>query len=85
MNELARPFTISQQAISKHLAYLERARLIEKQRMGRERLCALKPGAMTRVTQWAQTYGRLWEQSFQRLDALLAGIEEKESRRGRKK
>lgn len=71
ISELARPFAVSQQAISKHVAYLERAQLIHKRRAGRQHLCALNPAALRTVAQWAETYRRLWEKNFQRLDALL--------------
>ena len=70
--ELAAPFSISQQAISKHLAYLENARLIERQRNGRQNFCALKPHTLREVADWAEGYRRVWETSFRRLDALLA-------------
>jgi len=70
--ELAAPFSISQQAISKHLAYLENARLIERQRDGRQNFCAIKPDTIREVSDWAEGYRRVWEASFQRLDALLA-------------
>ena len=70
--ELAEPFSISQQAISKHLAYLENARLIERQRDGRQNFCAIKPDTIREVSDWAEGYRRVWEASFQRLDALLA-------------
>lgn len=85
VNELARPFSISQQAVSKHLAYLERARLIEKQRRGRQQYCALRPGTIRSIAKWADRYRRFWEESFERLDALLDDIEEKEQRRGKSK
>jgi DNA-binding transcriptional ArsR family regulator len=70
--ELARPFSISQQAISKHLAYLETARLIERQRAGRQNFCALKPHTIREVADWAEGYRRFWRANFQRLDVLLA-------------
>ena len=70
--ELAAPFSISQQAISKHLAYLETARLIERQRDGRQNFCAIKPDTIREVADWAEGYRRIWETNFQRLDALLA-------------
>jgi DNA-binding transcriptional ArsR family regulator len=70
--ELAAPFSISQQAISKHLAYLENARLIERQRDGRQNFCAIKPDTIREVADWAEGYRRIWEANFQRLDSLLA-------------
>jgi DNA-binding transcriptional ArsR family regulator len=83
VNELAKPFDISQQAVSKHLAYLEKANLIEKQRRGREQLCSLRPGPIKKVAEWADRYRRFWDESFERLDSLLVTLVEKEHR-GRK-
>ncbi len=71
VSELGRPFAMSQQAISKHVAYLERAQLIQKRRAGRQHLCALNPDALRAVAQWAESYRRAWEENFERLDALL--------------
>jgi DNA-binding transcriptional ArsR family regulator len=71
VSELARPFAMSQQAISKHVAYLERAHLIHKRRAGRQHLCALNPHALRAVAQWAEGYRRVWEENFHRLDVLL--------------
>jgi hypothetical protein len=73
---LARPFSISQQAISKHLAYLETARLIERRWRGRENFCALRPEAIREVADWAEGYREFWEKSFQRLDGLLEDLKQ---------
>ena len=78
--ELAGPFRISQQAISKHLAYLENARLIERQRDGRQNFCALKPSTIREVAEWAEGYRRVWQANFQRLDALLAEMKSQKNR-----
>ncbi len=78
VNDLAEPFEISQQAISKHLAYLERAHLVKKQRRGREQVCTLKAGPIQAIGQWADGYRRFYEASFARLDAALPQIEKKE-------
>lgn len=74
VHELTRPFSISQQAISKHLAYLERAKLIEKNRIGREHVCALKPAAIKDVAKWASQYQRFWDENYKRLDKLLVEL-----------
>jgi DNA-binding transcriptional ArsR family regulator len=71
ISELAKPFAMSQQAVSKHVAYLEHAHLIEKRRAGRQHLCALNPNALREVAQWAEGYRRFWAESFRRLDTLL--------------
>ena len=77
VNELAEPFAISQQAVSKHIAYLEMANLIERQWQGRQNYCALKPETIREVAEWADGYRRFWEKSFQRLDTLLAEMKSK--------
>ena len=79
VNELAAPFAISQQAISKHIAYLEMAHLIERQWQGRQNFCALKPEAIHEVAKWAEGYRSCWEKNFQRLDILLAEMKTKAS------
>ncbi len=77
VNELAEPFTISQQAVSKHIAYLEMANLIERQWQGRQNFCALKPETIREVADWAHGYRHCWEKSFQRLDVLLTEMKKK--------
>ncbi len=76
VTELARPFAISQQAISKHLAYLETARLIERRWRGRQNFCALRPDAIREVADWAAGYRQFWAKNFQRLDALLEDLKQ---------
>jgi DNA-binding transcriptional ArsR family regulator len=85
VHELAEPFSISQQAVSKHLAYLETARLIERQRDGRQNFCALNPHAIREVANWAEGYRDCWEKNFQRLDALLDEMKKQKQRTKRKK
>jgi DNA-binding transcriptional ArsR family regulator len=75
VNELAGPFRISQQAVSKHLAYLQRARLIEKRRQGRRHLCRLRPAPIRDIANWAESYRAIWEQKLDRLDAYLAELQ----------
>jgi len=82
VNELAGPFRISQQAVSKHLACLERARLIEKRREGRRHFCALAPAPFKEVADWVEDYRQFWEQSFDRLDDYLKKLQSKETSHG---
>jgi DNA-binding transcriptional ArsR family regulator len=79
VNELAAPFSISQQAISKHIAYLEMANLIERQWQGRQNFCALKPDTIREVSKWAEGFRTCWENNFQRLDVLLAEMKKESS------
>lgn len=83
VNELAAPFNMSQQAVSKHLAYLEKAELIEKRREGRQRLCALRPGAFEEVVSWVEQCRDFWEESFDRLELLVSEVKAKEKRSAR--
>jgi DNA-binding transcriptional ArsR family regulator len=78
VNELASPFSMSQQAVSKHLAYLVRARLVRKRREGRQHFCSLEAGAIREVSEWAEGYRRFWQESFQRLDEYLRNMKEGE-------
>jgi DNA-binding transcriptional ArsR family regulator len=77
VNQLAEPFGMSQQAVSKHLAYLERARLIEKQREGRQQLCMLRAAALKDAHDWIEGYRQFWDGAFDRLDTLLADLQQK--------
>lgn len=69
--ELARPFDMSQPAISKHLSVLERAGLITRRRDRQRRLCRLEAEPLAVATGWLETYRALWESQFQRLDSVL--------------
>lgn len=84
VNQLSAPFKISQQAVSKHLAYLEKARLIEKQREGRQNFCTLRPAPFKEVADWVEQYRRFWEESFDRLDDLLRDLKQERSKKEKK-
>ena len=83
--ELARPFRMSQQAVSKHLAYLEKAQLIEKRRDGRLHICTLNPEPLEEVAAWTEDYRELWEKNFQRLDTLLDELTAKKKKKRTRK
>ena len=75
VQDLARPFAISQPAISRHLKVLEDAGLIETRIQGTARPRRLKPDAMAQLWDWLGQYRALWEAQFQRLDAVLDGLD----------
>jgi DNA-binding transcriptional ArsR family regulator len=85
VNELAEPFDMSLPAVSKHLRVLERAGLIERGRRAQWRPCRLRAAPLKDVAEWIDHYRRFWEQSFDRLDAYLKELREKEKPRGRAK
>lgn len=74
VQDLARPFAISQPAISRHLKVLEDAGLIETRIAGASRPRRLKPDTMAQLWDWLGQYRALWETQFQRLDAVLDSL-----------
>ena len=77
---LTEPFSLSQQMISKHIAYLVRARIVTKTKRGRESICTLRPQAIKTVSDWAIRYRRFWEESFDKLDVVVAQMKKAEDR-----
>jgi DNA-binding transcriptional ArsR family regulator len=82
VTELARPFAISQPAISKHLKVLERAGLISRSRDAQRRPRRLEAKPLAEATGWLENYRRFWESSFEQLDSVLEELKAK--KRGRK-
>ena len=74
--ELAAPFAVSQPAISKHLKVLEGAGLISRSRVATTRLSHLEAEPIKEATDWLARYRALWEESHDRLDELLAELQE---------
>jgi len=81
---LTEPFALSQQMISKHIAYLVRARMVIKTKRGRESVCRLRPEAIKKVSDWAISYRRFWEESFDKLDAVVNEMKKTEIRDDKK-
>ncbi len=81
---LTEPFALSQQMISKHIAYLVRARLVIKTKRGRESICTLRPQAIKTVSDWAITYRQFWEESFDKLEAVVNQMKKEEAKHGKK-
>src|ERR1700753_1659503 len=81
---LTEPFALSQQMISKHIAYLVRARIVIKTKRGRESVCTLRPEAIKTVSDWAISYRRFWEESFDKLDAVVNEMKKTEMRDDKK-
>jgi DNA-binding transcriptional ArsR family regulator len=71
VTDLARPFRMSQPAVSKHLKVLEKAGLITRGRDAQRRPCRLAPRPLAEATGWLERYRRIWEANFSRLDDLL--------------
>jgi DNA-binding transcriptional ArsR family regulator len=73
--ELAKPFAMSQPAISKHIKVLEHAGLISRSRDAQRRPCRIEAKRLEEANQWLQRYSAFWEASLQRLDDLLGEVE----------
>ncbi len=73
--ELAKPFAMSQPAISKHLKVLERAGLISRGRDAQRRPCRIEARSLADIRDWLETYRQIWEQNFQRLDVVLEELQ----------
>src|SRR6201992_963075 len=84
VHELTEPFTLSQQMISKHIAYLVRARIVIKTKRGRESVCTLRPEAIKTVSDWAISYRQFWEESFDKLGIVVNQMKKEEARDDKK-
>jgi len=72
VNELARPFAISQPAFSRHIRVLSQAGLIVQRAEGTKRPCRLAPGALSELDQFLHMLREALTRNYQRLDQLLA-------------
>jgi DNA-binding transcriptional ArsR family regulator len=76
VGELAAPFKVSQPAISRHLKVLEQAGLISRIRRATARLSHLEAEPLREATMWLARYQAYWDESHERLDALLARLQD---------
>ena len=71
VNELARPFDMTVQAVSRHIRVLEDAGLISRRRDAQSRICRLKPQNLEAVDGWLASYRHFWNGSFDRMETIL--------------
>ena len=83
--DLAKPFAISQPAISRHLKVLERAGLISRSRDAQRRPCRIEAKPLAEANRWLENYRRIWEANFLRLDTLLHEMKLRDKKRSRNK
>lgn len=81
VNDLAKPFDMSQPAISKHLKVLERARLVSRGQDGQRRPRRIETKPLSEVNEWLEKYRQLWEKRFNHLDDLLEELKGQQKRR----
>jgi DNA-binding transcriptional ArsR family regulator len=80
VNELAEPFAITKQAVSKHIQVLEQAGLVTRSRDAQRRPVHLNAAALERLTAWIDRYRLIAEERFRRLDALLDAMQTTEKK-----
>jgi DNA-binding transcriptional ArsR family regulator len=76
VNELAEPFEITKQAVSKHIQVLEQAGLVTRSRDAQRRPVHLDPAQLEAMTAWIDRYRLQHEEQYRRLDAVLEDMEE---------
>ena len=74
VTEIAEPFDISLNAVSKHLKVLEHAGLIRRTVRGRDHFLALEAGPLDQAAEWIESYRVFWEQRIDALDGFLATV-----------
>lgn len=93
VTELAQPFDMSLNAVSKHILILERARLVQRRHQGRDHLLSVNTKPLDEAADWIEAFRQMWEQRLDRLDDYLEELQAeqkeqkqpKEKRNGRKK
>ena len=85
VSELAAPFDISLQAVSRHIQVLVRAGLVRQERTGRISRCSLVAGPIFAATVWMNRYSKYWQEQFDLLAAALTTTEPQRSVRRRKR
>jgi len=84
VSELAAPFDISLQAVSRHIQVLVRAGLVRQERSGRISRCSLDAGPILTAALWLNRYSKYWQAQFDLLAASLSEIDDRRRRRRRK-
>ena len=77
VSEIAAPFDISLQAVSRHIQVLVRAGLIEQHRTGRISRCSLVAGPIYGAAVWINRYSKYWQEQFDLLAMVLDDVERK--------
>jgi DNA-binding transcriptional ArsR family regulator len=78
VTDIARPYSMSLPAVSKHLRVLEKAGLVRRRRDGRVHRLRLEASPMQEAQKWIEEYRQFWEESFDRLEEYLKELQNKE-------
>ena len=79
VGELAKPFSISAPAVTKHMKVLERSGLVSRRIEGRVHHCTLNPLALSAAQSWLEFYREFWEQRLDELEKLLKSSRESDN------
>ncbi|WP_367873761.1 ArsR/SmtB family transcription factor [Luteolibacter sp. Populi] len=85
LSELAAPLRMSFPAASKHVRVLERAKVVRRRVVGREHLCRIEGKPLEKANVWLEGYRQFWEESFEKLDSLLAEMKAVEKTKAKRK
>ena len=85
VNELAEPFALTQQAISRHVKVLEQAGLISRTRAAQSRPCHLEPDRLDVAETWISEQRQMWAERYDRLDQHLESLQAKPRGRSRRR
>lgn len=80
VTEIARPFPISLNSVSKHIRMLERANLVRRRRLGRDHFLRLDPAPLDAAAAWMTEQTRSWSARLAALDAILRAEDETTSK-----
>lgn len=75
VNELAEPFDLTLQSVSKHIQVLERCGLISRSRHAQFRPCRLEPQSLDLAIDWIEEHRKVWSERFEKLDRHLREIQ----------
>ena len=84
-SDIAEPFDVALNAITKHLKLLERAGLIEREKQGREVFISLRPEPLQQVAQWVHEYERFWNERLDLFQEHFKKLESLNKKKRRKK
>jgi DNA-binding transcriptional ArsR family regulator len=80
VGQLAEPFALTQQAVSKHIKVLERAGLISRSKAAQARPCRIEPARFEDAAEWIGRHRRVWRERYDRLDTHLSDIQTEDRR-----
>jgi DNA-binding transcriptional ArsR family regulator len=84
LNAIAEHFDVTRPAISNHIKILDECGIVEIERVGRERVCKIRPDRLKQVSDWIGKYEDLWIQKIESFEKYLYQLKSKRKKHGRK-